>query len=165
MERTTIRFEMLSEKAGCKTSGCDENCRRREVLSSLLYHGYSDKTIFDFQVIFLELCRNAHEHGNNFEEGKRVFLTVDIDEKKINLSVCDEGKGFDPTSLECPIQRFTDFVSGKSFEEDETFESGRGIFLVRALADSLHFKNGGSEVSVILKNKRGFSSEKSVCVV
>ncbi|MCB0507006.1 MAG: ATP-binding protein [Chitinophagales bacterium] len=80
----------------------------------------------------VEAVTNAIEHGNNLDESKQVFIHAQRKSSIFCLSVKDEGKGFNPDILPDP-------TSPKYIEDPD----GRGVFLMRKLADEVLFSEGG----------------------
>ena len=72
----------------------------------------------------------------------QIIFTVD--KNKIELRIRDEGKGFNPQKLKDPLA-----------PENLFSESGRGIFLIRNLMDSIdfNFSDSGTE-TVVVKHLR-----------
>lgn len=86
-------------------------------------------------VCISEAVRNAMEHGNKFDPSKKVYLEAVVRADSIEVCVEDEGSGFDAERLPDPTS-----------EEFLESERGRGIFLIRSLADSLSFEERGRRV-------------------
>jgi serine/threonine-protein kinase RsbW len=84
-----------------------------------------------------EAVNNAIEHGNKGVESLKVDVSVGDKEEEFCFSVRDGGKGFDFNNLPDPTA-----------PENILKENGRGIFLMKNLADQVVFENGGSEVSI-----------------
>lgn len=91
-------------------------------------------------VATLEAVNNAIKHGNrnNPEKNVEVLITMDGDEMKVEVT--DEGEGFDPSSVPDPTRPV-------NIEE----LSGRGIFLMSKLADSIKFNKAGNRVTMTFK--------------
>jgi len=87
-----------------------------------------------------EAVNNAIKHGNKNTPTKNVTILVNESENEIQIKVNDEGNGFDYTNLPDP-------TSPENIEK----ESGRGIFLMKSLADDVAFENNGSEVILSFK--------------
>lgn len=85
-----------------------------------------------------EAVNNAIHHGNLEDEAKKVTIDVKKAEKDLCFIVKDEGKGFDFNNLPDP-------TAPENIEK----ENGRGIFLMKSLADDVQFENNGKEVHVI----------------
>lgn len=82
-----------------------------------------------------EAVNNAIYHGNKGNPDKRIKIGFESGEKNIKFSVADEGKGFDYDSLPDP----TDPLNIDK-------PNGRGVFLMKNLADKVEFNNNGQEV-------------------
>ncbi len=82
-----------------------------------------------------EAVNNAMYHGNQGNPNKHIKIGFEPGEKNIKFSVADEGMGFDYDSLPDP----TDPINIDK-------PSGRGIFLMKNLADKVEFNNNGQEV-------------------
>ncbi len=82
-----------------------------------------------------EAVNNAIYHGNKGNPDKRIKIGFESHEKNICFSVADEGKGFDYNSLPDP----TDPANIDK-------PNGRGVFLMKNLADKVEFNNNGQEV-------------------
>jgi serine/threonine-protein kinase RsbW len=82
-----------------------------------------------------EAVNNAILHGNKNDPEKYVKIGFESDESKLVFSVTDEGPGFDYASLPDP----TDPANIDKI-------SGRGVFLMSNLADSIRFEQNGSKV-------------------
>ena len=78
---------------------------------------------------------NAILHGNKNDPEKFVKIGFESDDDKLIFSIADEGEGFDHTNLPDP----TDPVNIDKI-------SGRGVFLMQSLADSIQFEQNGSKV-------------------
>lgn len=85
-----------------------------------------------------EAVNNAIHHGNLEDEAKKVTIDVKKAAKDLCFIVKDEGKGFDFNNLPDP-------TAPENIEK----ENGRGIFLMKSLADDVQFENNGKEVHVI----------------
>jgi serine/threonine-protein kinase RsbW len=90
-----------------------------------------------------EAVNNAIKHGNGNQHEKKVTINVQELNGDIKIKVNDEGGGFDFNNLPDP-------TSPENIEK----ESGRGIFLMKSLADEVDFENNGSEVILSFKRSR-----------
>jgi len=83
-----------------------------------------------------EAMANAVLHGCKHDESKSIQCWVAYDRfRGITIIVRDPGDGYDPNDLHDPCS-----------EENLHLTHGRGLFLIRALMDEVHFQNNGSEV-------------------
>ncbi|MCS7152680.1 MAG: ATP-binding protein [Bacteroidia bacterium] len=116
-------------------SDLSEILRLEELLSELAYKaGFSEERAPLFVVAVTEALSNAILHGNREQPEKSVFLRVrwEPEHKLLSVEVQDEGEGFDYTNLPDPTQ-----------EDNLLRESGRGIFLMKSLANEVLFREGG----------------------
>ena len=90
-----------------------------------------------------EAVNNAIKHGNKNSTDKKVTISVNESMNDIQIKVIDEGDGFDYTNLPDP-------TAPENIEK----ESGRGIFLMKSLADEVTFENDGSQVILSFKQDR-----------
>lgn len=91
-----------------------------------------------------EAVNNAIVHGNKMNGNKIVRLSCCAYKKKIVIQVRDSGIGFDASNLPNPTER-----------NNLLKEHGRGVFLVRALMDEVHFRKlkTGLLVSMALRRR------------
>ncbi len=82
----------------------------------------------DLGIVTTELVNNAIHHGNHDDPSKKVQIRFTVNSKKIEIRIKDQGNGFDPAKLKDPLA-----------PENLMSESGRGIFLIRNLMDSIDF--------------------------
>ena len=80
-------------------------------------------------IALTELVNNAIIHGNKSDPSKQVVIYVQYKPDRVEVSVLDEGEGFDPDTLQNPTD-----------PENLWKENGRGIFLVQHLIDDLIFE-------------------------
>lgn len=79
-----------------------------------------------------EAVINAIIHGNGNDVSKTVKIRVVDSSDSFSIEVLDHGVGFDFNNLPDP-------TAPENLEK----ENGRGIFLMRSLADSVEFENNG----------------------
>ncbi|WP_331047697.1 ATP-binding protein [Gemmatimonas sp.] len=92
--------------------------------------GFSSKQCgLNVPVAVTEAMANAILRGNDSDATRHVEITVDVDEQRLVVDVCDEGEGFDLQQLQ------------QSPDDADWFERehGRGVFLMRNLMD--HIEN------------------------
>ena len=87
-----------------------------------------------------EAVTNAIIHGNCEEEAKTVQVRSRKEKGCISVRVTDEGSGFDYNSLPDPTA-----------PENLCRCGGRGVFLMKQLADNIRFYNNGSTVEMRFK--------------
>ena len=85
-----------------------------------------------------EAVTNAMIHGNKSKEAKNVTLGISLPkENSVCFTIEDEGIGFDSEAIPDP-------TSPENIEKPH----GRGVFLMKNLADNVEFLNEGSKVKM-----------------
>lgn len=93
-----------------------------------------------YRIVLLatEAVTNAIEHGNKMDASKNVFFRLDVEEGRIEVTVEDQGSGFDPTKTDDPT------------ESEHLFrEGGRGLLFMKEMADDVRFEKEGRLVRLI----------------
>lgn len=91
----------------------------------------------NIMIAVTESVNNAIRHGNQLDPNKNVKLCLQLDENQIKFFIEDEGPGFDYNNLPDP-------TAPENIEKP----GGRGIFLMRHLADEVSFKEQGKQVEL-----------------
>lgn len=89
-------------------------------------------------VAVTEAVNNAIQHGNKNNPDKKIEILFRSKTNQLCFIVKDEGDGFDFTNLPDPTN-----------PENISKENGRGVFLMRKLADKVEFSDNGKTVSLI----------------
>ncbi|NQV76427.1 MAG: ATP-binding protein [Bacteroidetes bacterium] len=101
-------------------------------------YGFSDKIYANVLTCLSEAVINGIVHGNGRRPEKKVYINLEVIEKKrLIFTICDEGQGFDLNSL--PDTRATENLSG------------RGVFIIKKLADQCIFSLKGNELELHFK--------------
>jgi len=88
----------------------------------------------------VEGVNNAIVHGNKMVSEKKVTISYEVESNRISFTIRDEGQGFDHTLLPDP-------TTPENIERTH----GRGVFLMKHLADELAFSDKGNEVKLTFK--------------
>ncbi|MCS7017949.1 MAG: ATP-binding protein [Cytophagales bacterium] len=91
----------------------------------------------NIMIAVTESVNNAIIHGNKSDHKKLVDLSMKIDDKKISFSIKDEGAGFNYNDLPDPTA-----------PENLLAPGGRGIFIIKHLADEVEFLSHGSQINL-----------------
>jgi serine/threonine-protein kinase RsbW len=92
-----------------------------------------DGSEVDIEIAVREAITNAVIHGNQEDRSKRVYVTTRCSaDGEVSIIVRDEGPGFDVLGVSDPTARE---LSGTT---------GRGIRLMRAFMDEVHFEQRGT---------------------
>lgn len=98
----------------------------------------SEQVYSSIWVSLNEAINNAISHGNKKDPSKKVRLCIELKwDNFICFTVKDEGDGFDYENVPDPTS-----------EELIDKPTGRGVFLMRKLADLALFTNGGNTVDL-----------------
>ena len=91
---------------------------------------------FGVELALREALNNAVVHGNQEDPGRTVHIRCRCGPgNEISIVVTDQGRGFDFAK-----------ILGNGFTSDPAAEHGRGIRLMKAFMEDVHFERGGSEV-------------------
>jgi len=119
-----------------------ENLNQLENLIEELATRYqiSDDTFANMMTCLNEVFINAIVHGNQLQENKKVIINAEVDNRRIIWTVTDEGPGFDYNKLPDPTA-----------PENLENLTGRGVFIIKQLADQCIFNAAGNEVELHFK--------------
>ncbi len=84
-----------------------------------------------------EAVNNAIVHGNKLDPTKHVSVSFSADQSILRFIITDEGPGFDYDNLPDP-------TAPENIEKP----NGRGVFLMKNLADNCAFKDDGRIVEM-----------------
>ena len=91
-------------------------------------------------VAVTEAVNNAIIHGNGLDPEKQVKVSYEVEGDRIMFTISDEGKGFDYYNLPDP-------TAPENLEKP----TGRGVFLMKHLADQVIFSENGKVVELYFK--------------
>lgn len=101
-------------------------------------YGFSDVIYANVLTCLSEAVVNGIVHGNRQNPEKKVYINLEvIEEKQLIFTISDEGEGFNLNSL--PETRATENLTG------------RGVFLIKKLADQCIFNSKGNELELHFK--------------
>ena len=98
-------------------------------------YNVSEDNFGNILIAVTEAVNNAIWHGNKGNPEKSVQIGFENLEKKLRFTVSDEGSGFDYDGLPDP-------TDPKNIDKP----NGRGVFLMKNLADKVEFNRNGQEV-------------------
>ena len=106
--------------------------------------GISEDTAFGIDMAVREAVTNAVLHGNRQDENKTVDVTLKSSPDAVEISVHDQGPGFNPEDVPDPTA-----------EENILKASGRGIFFMRRFMDEVNWliRPGGGTTVRMLKRR------------
>ncbi len=99
--------------------------------------GIPDEVYGKILISTVEAVNNAILHGNKGDISKMVTVNFTADGNMFDVTVTDEGEGFSYNSLPDP----TDPANIENLH-------GRGVFIMRSLADAIEYNDTGNEVKM-----------------
>lgn len=111
---------------------------RRVLASSMRTLGVADECLTDIEVALTEACTNVLDH---VAAGEEYEVIAGVRDDHCVIEVIDTGHGFDAEKL------------GHA-EADPTAEEGRGIQLIRALVDRVHFQSRPESGTIVHLEKQ-----------
>jgi serine/threonine-protein kinase RsbW len=100
-------------------------------------YSFNDDVYGNIMIAVTESVNNAIIHGNKCDKNKDVFISMNVMQKALKFTIKDQGTGFDIESLPDPTA-----------PENLLKPGGRGIFLIKHLADEVEFEDCGRSVSM-----------------
>ena len=103
--------------------------------------GVSDDAAFGIDMAVREAVTNAVLHGNRQDENKTVDIVLKSSPDAVEISVHDQGPGFNPENVPDPTA-----------SENLLKTSGRGIFFMRTFMDEVDWlirPEGGTTVRML----------------
>jgi serine/threonine-protein kinase RsbW len=112
--------------------------------------GFDADMASNLAMVAREAAVNAVVHGNRYDPGLTVSATFELSPDALTIRIADSGPGLDPGQIPDPLA-----------PENLLRSSGRGVFLMRAFMDEVHFRqpqpgtrNPGTEVTLIKRRTR-----------
>lgn len=103
-------------------------------------YGVAEDTFANMMTCLNEAVINAIVHGNKLDPDKKVIINAEVDSRRMIWTVADEGEGFDPN-----------YIPDPTAPENLESLSGRGVFIIKQLADQCIFNARGNEVELHFK--------------
>jgi serine/threonine-protein kinase RsbW len=102
--------------------------------------GFDEDTIPHIAMAVREAAVNAVLHGNAYDPHKHITAAFETTSDALIIRITDQGPGLDPDTLPDPLA-----------PENILRGSCRGIFLIRAFMDEVHFRqlHPGTELTLI----------------
>ena len=104
-------------------------------------YGFSDELYANVLTCLSEAVINAIVHGNRESLEKKVYINLEvIENKRLIFTISDEGDGSDFNNLPDPTA-----------PENIENLTGRGVFIIKKLADQCIFNSKGNELELHFK--------------
>lgn len=128
METQRLNFPSTQENLLIVEKLIDDVCKEHQVNED--YYG-------NILIAVTEAVNNAINHGNKLNPDKKVDVDFSVNNGSLVFKIKDEGAGFDYDTLPDPT-------------DPENLEklSGRGVFLMKSLADEVSFDDDGRVVEL-----------------
>ncbi len=113
--------------------------------------GFDSESSHWMSVAIRESVTNAVRHGNKMDPSKRVVVRFEHQKARFEVSVEDEGEGFDPSTLPDPLA-----------EENLLRTNGRGIFFMKSFMDEVDYRfppDRGTQVRMVKKLTKSSKSD------
>ena len=120
----------------------------REILAKLEEYKFDKDDIFAVHLTFEEAFLNAVKHGNKNDPAKKVKIDYSVTPEKVEITITDEGEGFEPEAVDDP--RF-----GKGLYEP----GGRGLLLMNSYMDVVKYNEEGNSVYMVRYKEKPSLSE------
>ncbi|WP_328914659.1 MULTISPECIES: ATP-binding protein [unclassified Streptomyces] len=115
---------------------------RKLLLGTMENAGVDPDICFDLSVALSEACANAVEHAGT---ATGYSVTAEIDGDRCRIEVADSGPGFSRDRVRHPPRPLTPM--GRHAED------GRGLFMIEALVDHVHFHDRPGHGTVVAFDK------------
>ena len=108
--------------------------------------GFSEDEISNIAMAVREAAVNAVLHGNAYSPEKHILVSFEVTASDLVVRIADEGSGFNADTLPDPLS-----------PENILRGSGRGVFLMRAFMDEVHFRqlSPGTELTLLKHRSPG----------
>jgi serine/threonine-protein kinase RsbW len=102
--------------------------------------GFDEDTIGNIAMAVREAAINGALHGNAYDPAKQLTASFEVNSDDLIICIADQGPGLDPDTIPDPLA-----------PENILRGSGRGIFLIKAFMDEVHFRqlHPGTELTLI----------------
>jgi serine/threonine-protein kinase RsbW len=114
---------------------------QKRILEAVDKVGFTPHSSFAIKLALEEAMINAIKHGNRLDPKKNVHIQAKVTHKVAQITIEDEGPGFDRASVPDP-----------TLEENIEKCSGRGILLIESYMNSVKWSNNGRRLQMIKRN-------------
>lgn len=104
--------------------------------------GYEENDLFALRLALDEALINAYRHGNKKKPEARILLEYRVDPKQIEVTITDEGEGFDHSGVDDPRK-----------DSHLRRTHGRGVFLIRQFMSEISFNDKGNQIRFVYRHE------------
>lgn len=114
------------------------------IAAALKARRFTERDIFGIRLALEEALVNAIKHGNRLDPGKKVRVEATVTPEQAEITVEDEGPGFDRGCVPDPTA-----------DENICRPSGRGILLIESYMNDVRWDRGGRRIRMVKQNEPG----------
>ncbi len=126
----------FSKVISSSLSAAESVCEK--IIAELGDSGFNKDDIFAVHLALEEAFLNSVKHGNQMDADKKISVEYLISSDKVEISVSDEGEGFNP-----------DLVPDPRYGENLYKTEGRGLLLIKSYMDVVKFNEQGNCIEMI----------------
>lgn len=130
-ETITILDESFPSDLGVRKDIIDAICSK--IAARDMHIGITPEELY---LSLDEAITNAMEHGNRWNSGKRIHVTVTSKSDEVVIAIADEGKGFDTRDIAASLKN-RDLLSTR----------GRGIYIINQFCD-INWNEKGNQINL-----------------
>jgi serine/threonine-protein kinase RsbW len=127
-DHSPMRFDIASDYAAGREV-------QQRIMDAVECSGFSEPEVFGIKLSLEEALINSIKHGNKLDPQKRVKVECTVKSKFFEISIQDEGAGFEREKVPDPTA-----------EENLTKCSGRGLLLMEAYMDEVKYSDRGRKI-------------------
>ena len=124
----------------------------QKILKDAAEQGFDEDSVFGIHLSLEEAFTNAVKHGNRSNPDKKVFVEFLITPEKLDISITDEGEGFNPDDVPDPR------CNGNLYKS-----CGRGVLLIQAYMDIVEYNDRGNCVHMVKYRNTSPPEPKNSC--
>ena len=123
-----------------RSTPCQISCIEKYVTSLMNSCKFNQEVYDNILISLTEAVNNAIIHGNKKDEKKYVRVKCEERSEEVVISISDEGRGFNPHQVPDP-----------TLPQNLDCCGGRGVFIMKQLADKINFLDSGRTVQMHFK--------------
>ena len=124
-----------------------------QLLETLQAHDFGEAVVFAIHLALEEAFVNAIKHGNHGDLQKKIAVECLITPEKFDISIADEGFGFDPGGVPDPR------CEGNIYKS-----CGRGVLLIQSYMDVVEYNTRGNCIHMVkYRNSIKPSAQEEKC--
>lgn len=104
--------------------------KHKEIIDEIITDLNASQNDFDIRLMLIEALTNAFIHGNDEDMDKPIRLSSISDGRYVKFEIEDCGTGFGNIN-----------ISDKVSDEELLDDCGRGLFLIKSIADEIELRN------------------------